>query len=484
MQELQADQTTISGQTSELSTLGTLFGNLQTSIQSLESATGGNAQSATVSDSTVLQANLTGSALPGTYTVQVLDPGSSSSALSNASVADPTSDNISSSSSFTLTANGNTYTIQPAAANLNSLASAINASGAQVQAVVINTGTPESPSYQLIIQSTALGDSSVQLNDGSNDLMSSLTTGGDASYTVNGQPPNGITSDSSTVTIAPGLNVTLQNTTGTATVTVAGSLSSVSSALSSFVSSYNAAVTELQKNFGQNGGALVGDSSVLDMEQALTQLVNYTGSSGSITSLAQLGVEFTQQGTLTLDSSAISNLSSSQINDALTFLGDADSGYLQYATNTLDSITDPTDGVIATETQSLQNQNQQDQNQINTDQAQLTQLQTNLQNQMAQSNALIATLQEQDTFLQGLFQADTSTNPYAIHGWIKSRTIFGRPSWPATTPPRRVWSWNMRRRCSKCGCFSRSTSAPPPRFRGRRWNFWLGRAPSRSRSVC
>ncbi len=65
------------------------------------------------------------------------------------------------------------------------------------------------------------------------------------------------------------MNVTL-DAVGTTTVTVSSSLSSVSSELSSFVTAYNAAFTEVQKNFGQNGGALVGDSSVLDMQQALT----------------------------------------------------------------------------------------------------------------------------------------------------------------------------------------------------------------------
>src|SRR5579863_6721405 len=50
LQELQADQSTISGQTSELNTLGTLFGTLQTSIQSLGSAAAGNAVTASVDD--------------------------------------------------------------------------------------------------------------------------------------------------------------------------------------------------------------------------------------------------------------------------------------------------------------------------------------------------------------------------------------------------------------------------------------------------
>ena len=55
-------------------------------------------------------------------------------------------------------------------------------------------------------------------------------------------------------------------------------------------------------------------------------MISYSGSGGSITSLAQLGVEFTQQGTLTFDSSALTSLSQSQISDALTFLGDPNTG--------------------------------------------------------------------------------------------------------------------------------------------------------------
>jgi flagellar hook-associated protein 2 len=410
MEALQQDQSTISGETSELSTLSGLFNTLQTSLTSISSS---NALQATVGDPSVVSASVTGSPLAGTYTVQVLNPGSSSSANSNSAtpVTDPTSQNISASTSFTLTVGTSTYSVT--ADNLNDLATAINSSGAPVQAVVVNLGSPEAPNYQLSLQSTSLGDVALQLNDGTTNLLGALNAGTDASYTVNGQPTGGITTDSSTVTIAPGLNVTLE-AEGSTTVTVSSSLSSVSSELSSFVTAYNAAVAEVQKNTGQNGGALVGDSSVLDMQQALEQMIAYSGGSGSITSLAQLGVEFTQEGTLTFDPTAIAGLSQSQVSDALTFLGDPNTGgFLQYANNTLDSITDPTTGVITTETQSLQNQNTQDQTEINNDQAQLSLLQTNLSAQMAQANALIATLQNQNTFLQGLFQAATSNNPDA-----------------------------------------------------------------------
>jgi flagellar hook-associated protein 2 len=414
MQLLQADQNTISGQQNELEQIGSLFSGVQNALEAVASGTSSGAVAASVSDNSVLEANVTGSASPGTYTVDVTNAGSEASAISttpSTQVSDPTSQDISTSTSFTLTVGSSTYTIQPASGTLNALASAINSSGAPVQAIVVNLGSPTAPNYQLVVQSSTLGNVAIQLNDGTNNLLASLNAGASASYTVDGQPPGGITTNSSTVTVAPGLTVTLENT-GIANVTVSASLGSVSNALQSFVSAYNSAVTELQKNNGQNGGALTGDSSVLSMEQALAQIGNYTGSGGSITSLTQLGVEFTQQGTLTFDPTAIGAMSQSQITDALNFLGNPTTGgFLQMATNTLNGITDPTTGVIATETQSLQTQNMQDQQEIADDQARITQLQQNLQAQMAQADALIANLQEQDTFLTGLFQYDTSNNP-------------------------------------------------------------------------
>ena len=416
MQLVEADQSTVGGKITELSKLGGLFSSLQTSLQNIGSGTGTNAIQATTSDSSVASATVTGSALPGTYTVQVLTAGTYSSAISNSTtaVSDPTTQNISSSGAFTLTVGTSTYNIS--ATNLNALATAINSSGAPVQAVVINIGSPSAPNYQLSLQSTNYGNIALQLNDGTNNLLTAQNTGTNASYTVNGQPPAGISTNVPTVTIAPGLNATL-GAQGTTSITVASSLNSVSSEISSFVSAYNAAFSEVEKNFGQNALVLSGDGSVLEMQQALTQMVTYRGGSGSITSLAQLGVQFTQQGTLTFDSSAFAGLSQSQISDALSFLGDPNTGgFLQYASNVLNGVADPVSGAIATETQALQNENTQDQRQITNDQAQLTLLQTNLQNQMAEANALITTLQNQTNFLQGLFQANTSNNPNARNG--------------------------------------------------------------------
>ncbi len=64
-QLLQADQNRVNSQVSELGRLGSLFNNVQSSLQSLDSATSAGALAASVSDTSVLQANVTGTALPG-----------------------------------------------------------------------------------------------------------------------------------------------------------------------------------------------------------------------------------------------------------------------------------------------------------------------------------------------------------------------------------------------------------------------------------
>ncbi len=416
-QLVQADLNTVSGESQELSQLSGLFGNLQNSLQALSSAAGSGTQTASVSNQGILQANLTGSALPGTYSVTVLDPGSESSAMSVAlqpPVTDPSGESISQSSSFTLTVNGTTYTIQPPSQNLNALAQSINNSGAPVQAVIVNLGTPSAPDYRLVLQATALGDTSIQLTDSNNTtLLNTLNTGSNASYQVNGQPPAGISTSSSTVTIAPGLNVNLE-AEGTSSITVAASLNSVSNAISNFVGAYNSAASEIQKNQGQNGGALTGNGVILTMQQVLEQMGAYSNPGSSITNLTQLGVTFTQQGTLSFDPTVVAGLSQTQIQDAVSFLGDPTTGgFLQFATNSLNSLTDPTNGAIALQNQAYTTQTNNDQQKLNTAQDQLTQLQNNLNAQMAQANALIATLQTENTFLQGLFQADTSNNQNA-----------------------------------------------------------------------
>jgi|SRR5579872_2407432 len=417
LQQLENDEQTTAAKIDAAQSLQAQLSGLSNSLQALSSANG-STLTANVSDQTVASATASVGALPGTYTIQVTDPGSSTVAESSNSiptVTDPNSQSISSSSSFTLTTASGTFTITPSSNNLTSLAQAINSSGAGVQATIINVGPPSAPDYRLVLQSTSLGNGSIQLNDGPSGLLTTLTTGTSAVYTVNGQPSGGITTNSSTVTIAPGVSVNILGA-GTTTVTVGESASSISTALQNFVTSFNNAQAELQKSYGSNAGALLGDSSVRASSQALNALVGYSGSSNStVQSLADLGIEFTQQGTLTFDPSKLNAMSPTQLSDAVGFLGDGvTSGFLLSATNTLNGLIDPTTGLLSGEISDLKTQQTSQENNIASQQVQITDLQNQLTQQMNAADALIASLQSQTNFLSQLFQTTNSNNSAGI----------------------------------------------------------------------
>jgi len=259
---LDNDVTTLTNQSTELGTLNTDFGAVQSAISDLASAAG-STLAASVSDSSATT-TLGSGATAGTYTLGVSSLGSYSDAISGSgsiTVTDPTSQNISASNTFTLTVNNVAVTppitLSGTNTNLNGLAQAINNADANVQATVVDVGSNSAPDYRLSLQSNQLGPVTMQVTDGTSQplLETSGTgyTGGTlAQYTINGQP---VSSNSDTVTLAPGLTAQLTGTNTTpATVTVAANPSGIGDAFQTFVSSYNSAITELGKNIGQGGG--------------------------------------------------------------------------------------------------------------------------------------------------------------------------------------------------------------------------------------
>jgi len=246
----------------------------------------------------------------------------------------------------------------------------------------------------------------MQLNDGSQNLMSTSQTGVPAQYTLNGQP---IDSASDAVTLAPGLTAQLTNTnTAPATVTVAADPSGVGTALQSFVTAYNTAMTELDNNRGQTDVALAGQSIVYQLTEDLQNLANYAGGGANISSLAALGVQFADTtGALSFDQSTFDTAASGQTGALTQFLGAAaGGGFLGAATNAMSVILAPTSGVLTDESSSVESNITDTNTQITAKEAAVTQLQSNLTQQMAAADTLIYTLQQQQSEMQQMFNAE------------------------------------------------------------------------------
>jgi flagellar hook-associated protein 2 len=410
LDQLNSNLTTLQNRSTELNTLNGKFQALLTAVQGISSAT--DSTTAQVSNSSVIAAHSDATALPGTYAIHVVSAGAFSSALSNSSlpaVQDPSTQSITSATSLTLTVGGTPVTITPSANNLNALVEAINSSGANVTATIINLGPPSAPSYRLSLQSTKLDNIAIQLNDGSQDLLSTLSTGSQAQYQVNGQPATPVSSDSTTVTIAPGLTVDLLQA-GDSNVTVAQSSSAQSNALSSFVAAYNAAVDELGVNRGKGGGSLTGDPLIFTLSQSLRDLSGFTGGSGSVQNLTDLGLIFDKTGHLSFDQATFDSVSSAHPSDVSAFLGSPSTGgFLKIATDTLNGLEDPVTGTLGTTLASAQTAIDKQNQKIADEQARIDTLTKNLTAQIDAADALIASLEQQASYFTSLFASMNGT---------------------------------------------------------------------------
>jgi flagellar hook-associated protein 2 len=410
MQQMQNNVNDLTNQQQSLAGLEATFVSLQGALQSVSAATQGSL-GATVSDNSVVSANASSTALPGNYSIVVSSVGSSTTTLSNSgltAVTDPTKGNISSSSSFTLTVDGKTTTITPSGTSLEDLATAVNASAAGLQATIVNVGGSSTPDYRLALTSTQLGADTIQLNDGSQNLLTTLSTGAAAQYTLNGGTST-VTSNSSQVTIAPGLTVNLlkANPSETVNINVTTDFTGLQTSLSNLATAYNSAVDALTQQRGQSGGALAGQSIIFSLSDVLNQVTQYTNGSGSVTSLNDLGLSLDQSGHLSFDSSTFNGQNTAAIQQ---FLGSATSGFLQAATNAVTSTTDSTSGIIEGESNALQDQITNENSQIVSEQSRITDLQNNLQQQLSAADATIANLQAQKTYYANLFAAEYLQN--------------------------------------------------------------------------
>ena len=416
LQQLQTEQTSIQGEQTELATLTNDFSSLQTALDSINSAGGANAYSARVDNTSIASANLTSGAFAGRYSVDVLNTGSQTNTLSNqglTTVTDPSSGNINSSQTYTLTVGGQNYNVADSAGTLNGLAEAINASGAAVQATVVNIGGSSSPDYRLSVQGTQYTASTIQLSAGTTPLLNTISPGAPVQYQVNGSTTT-VNSNSRTVTLSTGLSLNLLST-GSASITVSQSASGIENALSSFVSAYNRAATDLSASRGESGGALTGQNVIYDLSNALQSIVSFAGSSGTLTSLSDVGLTFNDGGQLAFDSSTFSQAAATSVSDVLNFFGSETSGgFLASTSNILNGVNDLTSGTIASFSNGLSTELTTIGNKISTDQTQISALQTQLTAQAEAADASISALEQQLSYFTSLFSAE-QTNQQSIN---------------------------------------------------------------------
>ena len=402
-------KTLLNSQSTAVTALDTKFAALQKAIEGLESTVVDHPFAVSVQDESILGATVSSNAMEGDYTLEVTSLGAYSASLSSdglTTVTDPTQQNISAAGAFSLTVDGVTLDVTPESQTLTGLATAINQlEDSGVRATVVNVGSSASPDYRLALQSTKLAPVAIQLQAGASSLMTVLATGSNAAYKVNGMDQE-IQSDSRTVELAPGLEVTLRGESepGQATtISVARETAGLGDSLSAFVEAYNAVVSELDTHRGEDAGALSGQTIVNTLSQALRQIGNYSSGSQAVSSLAALGISSDMTGLLTLDADALETLDPGAV---LEFLGTASStGFLHTASDVMSSIEDPDTGSVKVALENFKREIATQDKLIEAHQERIDTLRDGLAAKMAAADALIASLEQQVSYITGLFEA-------------------------------------------------------------------------------
>lgn len=316
------------------------FGTLKSALSSLQSAAQGLSNSSTftgmmssVSDSTVLSASTSSSAIAGTYSIAVSQLAMNHTVRSNVNYA--TED----------TFKGGTLSIQIGSgtavdvtitdgSSLSAISSAINSANAGVSASVINDGTTN----RLVLKSNTTGSTGAitiavtQTGTGGTPtapgVVQNLTdfnsVGGnlalvqaanDAQFSVNGLA---ITRTTNTVTdVINGVTLTLTKagTIGspvTSNLTVSRNTSTMQGAIVAFVNAYNAAAKNLTSvsaydAANKKASILTGDSTVRSIQSRLSSLAqsSLSGIAGGIRNLSDIGITLQKDGTLSTDISKL-----------------------------------------------------------------------------------------------------------------------------------------------------------------------------------
>ena len=346
----------------------TAFGNLQSALSAYSAAlknvnveAGYRGMTSSVADATVLSASASTKAAAGTYSLEVTQLAQAHKVNSGA-VAN-TTDAIGSGTltfrygtyvpnTFTLNPDkpSQTVTIGAGQNTMTGIRDAVNAANIGVTASIINDGG--SPGNRLVFTSKDTGAaSSLKItvaedgtapNDGNNTNLTGLsflaydptltagtgknltevTAAKDATLKVDGIS---ITKTKNTITDAiEGVTLTLAKTNvGTpTTLTVARDTAGLTAKVQAFVAAYNAlekTASELSSNDLSKPGALAGDATVRTvMNQVASVLRAPVVTSGPLSRLAQVGVSFLRDGTLSLDTSRLSTVMGTNYSDVAT----------------------------------------------------------------------------------------------------------------------------------------------------------------------
>jgi flagellar hook-associated protein 2 len=318
---------------------------------------------------------------------------------------------------------------------LNTIASKINSLGFGVSASVINDGSSTDP-YRLSLTASNAGYEGRFIFDAGTTQLGStqLTAGQDAAVFVGSgtstTQPLLVTSKTNQVTgIIPGLTVNLVGASSSpVTVNITTDDTQAVSQINTMVTTFNGLVDQIASYSSFNtstneGGVLLGDYNTQDIQTVLYDAFNTSvPSTQQYHSLADIGFSFNDTGELQFDQSTFDQAyatNPSDVEKLLTATNTTTSstgtqtitpvGIMSQLSTQLNNLLDPTDGLLVQETSTLNSRTQGFEDQITQLNQQLANKQNLLEQQFANLETTLSSLQSQSSTIS-TFAGTASTS--------------------------------------------------------------------------
>lgn len=398
-QTWESQQTTLQNQTSALTQIQSDATTLDNDVQALNSLTG-PLTSATVSssNSSVVTGSAAAGSASGNYAVVV---GSLATTASYSSSAVATSTTDLPAETITITPAGGTATSFTTGSGVNTLSdleSAINTAGLGVTASIV---TDASGARLALVANSSGSASNFTVAATGSFAFTQAEAGANASLTVNGIQ---ISSASNTVTGAiPGVTLNLASASPTTVnLTIAPNTSQASAAINQFVSDYNTLIGDVNAQYsdasGEGEGVLAQDPTVQTLQSDLLNVLDYTATPASgtttVPNLSSLGITVNEDGTLSVNSTTLSNALANNYGDVQNFFqGSALNGFANSVDQQLTSFTSPGDGAFTVDLNNMSSENTSLQDDINNFQTNIiTPLKAQLQSEYSKAEIALQQL--------------------------------------------------------------------------------------------
>ena len=345
-------QSEIQTKISAVGKLSSALSDFKSSMNNLKSLSSFEVYSATSSNEDVFTVSANSNAAPGTYSIDLTQPGYQLAQAHKMQSAVQTNATTSTGAAGTMLislANGSSFSISidNTKDTLEGIRDEINnaSDNAGVTATIVN-GTLGS---QLVLTADKTGsDYAISLSDTTGNVsttlaMSDYQTAQNAVFSVDGIE---VTSQSNTVTDAiQGITLNLKSVgTGANTLTVSKDIESVKESVQGFVDAYNTLNSTLKT---LRSGDLSGDNVILAVENQLRNVFNTTptGLNTSLAYLSEIGITTDKNGDLTLSSSKLEEQLNTDFDAIAQLLANDDQGYVFRLQSVATSLLD-TDGII------------------------------------------------------------------------------------------------------------------------------------------